>query len=133
MENADEYKKLGINSRKFSRTNLAENIPGNILALENVLQRIFSTNNSTYGRTSQNTKWSSAKYIVIKLPDEGTCVPWVQNGGIHGHSTVYKQRVLDVAILHPGNTHALIGKFYNYVLRRPSFREWIYGDWSPYI
>ena len=25
-------------------------------------------------------KWSSAKYIVTKLPDEGMCVPWVQNG-----------------------------------------------------
>ena len=48
-------------------------------------------------------------------------------------STVYKHRVLDVAILHPGNTHALIGKFCNYVLGRTFFREWIYGDWSPYI
>ena len=38
----------------------------------------------SYSRTSQNTKWSSAKYLVRKLPDEGTCVPWVQNGGIHG-------------------------------------------------
>ena len=36
------------------------------------------------GRTSQNTKWSLAKYLVRKLPDESTCVPWVQNGGIHG-------------------------------------------------
>ena len=45
-------------------------------------------------------------------------------------STVYKHRVLDVAILHLGNTHALIGKFCNYVLGRTSFREWIYGDWS---
>ena len=42
-------------------------------------------------------------------------------------STVYQHRVLDVAI------HALIGKFCNYVLGRTSFREWIYGDWSPYI
>ena len=25
-------------------------------------------------------KRSSAKYIVTKLPDEGMCVPWVQNG-----------------------------------------------------
>ena len=38
-------------------------------------------------------------------------------------STVYKHRVLGVAILHPGNTHALIGKFCNYVLGRTSFRE----------
>ena len=35
-------------------------------------------------------------------------------------STVYKHRVLGVAILHPGNTHALIGKFCNYVLGRTS-------------
>ena len=48
-------------------------------------------------------------------------------------SAVYKHRVLDAAILHPGNTHALIGKFCNYVLGRTSFRKWIYGDWSPYI
>ena len=48
-------------------------------------------------------------------------------------STVYKHRVLGVAILHPGNTHAPIGKFCKYVLGRTSFREWIYGDWSPYI
>ena len=48
-------------------------------------------------------------------------------------STVYKHRVLDVAILHPGNTHALIGKFCNYVLGRTSFREWIYGDWFDWI
>ena len=48
-------------------------------------------------------------------------------------STVYKHFVLDVAILHPGNTHALIGKFCNYVLGKTSFREWIYGDWSLYI
>ena len=48
-------------------------------------------------------------------------------------STVYKHRVLHVAILHPGNTYALIGKFCNYVLGRTSFRDWIYGDWSPYI
>ena len=40
---------------------------------------------------------------------------------------------LDVAILHPGNTHALIDKFCNYVLGKTSFREWIYGNWSPYI
>ena len=33
----------------------------------------------------------------------------------------------------PGNTHALIGKFCNYVLNRTSFRKWIYGDWYPYI
>ena len=39
----------------------------------------------SHGRTSQNTKWSSAKYLVRKLPGEGTCVSWVQNGGIHGH------------------------------------------------
>ena len=38
-------------------------------------------------------------------------------------STVYKHRVLCVAILHPGNTHALIGKFCNYVLGRTSFQE----------
>ena len=38
----------------------------------------------SYGRTSQNAKSSSAKYLVRKLPDEGTCVPCVQNGGIHG-------------------------------------------------
>ena len=37
----------------------------------------------SYGRTSQNTKWCSAKYLVTKLPDEGICVPWVQNGGIN--------------------------------------------------
>ena len=48
-------------------------------------------------------------------------------------STVYKHRVLGVAILHPGDIHALIGKFGNYVLCKTSFREWIYGDWSPYI
>ena len=48
-------------------------------------------------------------------------------------STVYKHRVLGFAILHPGNTHALIGKFCNYVLGRTSFRERVYGDWSPYI
>ena len=42
-------------------------------------------------------------------------------------STVYKYRVLGVAILHPRNTHALIGKFCNYVLGGTSFREWIYG------
>ena len=48
-------------------------------------------------------------------------------------STVYKHRVLGVAFLHPGNIHALIGKFYNYVLGRTSFQEWIYGDWSPHI
>ena len=48
-------------------------------------------------------------------------------------STDYKHRVLGVAILHPGNTHALIGKFCNYVFGRTSFRECIYGDWSPYI
>ena len=40
-------------------------------------------------------------------------------------STVYKHRVLAVAILHPGNTHALFGKFCNYVLDRTSFPEWI--------
>ena len=38
----------------------------------------------SYGRISQNTKWSSAKYLVRNFLDEGTCVPWVQNGGIHG-------------------------------------------------
>ena len=48
-------------------------------------------------------------------------------------STVYKHRVLGIAILHPGNIHALIGKFCNYVLGKTSFQEWIYGDWSPYI
>ena len=37
----------------------------------------------SYGCTSQNTKWSSAKYLVRKHPDEGTCVPWVQNGDAH--------------------------------------------------
>ena len=81
------------------------------------------------GRTSQNTKWSSAKYLVKKLPDEGTCVPGCKMAA----STVYKHRAMGVAILHPGNTHALIGKFFNYVLGRTSFREWKYGDWSPYI
>ena len=40
-------------------------------------------------------------------------------------STVYKHRVLGVAILHPGNTHALIGKFCEYVLGRTSIWEWI--------
>ena len=38
---------------------------------------------------------------------------------------VYKHRVLGFAILHPGNTHALIEKFCNYVLGRTSFREWM--------
>ena len=27
-------------------------------------------------------KWSSAKYTVTKLPEEGMCVPWVQNGEV---------------------------------------------------
>ena len=43
------------------------------------IRRIIS-----YGLTSQNTKWSSAKYLAMKLPDEITCVPWVQNGSIQG-------------------------------------------------
>ena len=50
-----------------------------------------------------------------------------------GPRVLYKHRVLGVAILHPGNTHAPILKFCNYVLGRTSFQEWIYGDWSPYI
>ena len=33
---------------------------------------------------TKNTKWSSAKYLIRKLPDDGACIPWVQNDGIHG-------------------------------------------------
>ena len=36
-------------------------------------------------------------------------------------STIYKHRVLSVTNLLPGNTHALIGKFCNYVLGTTSF------------
>ena len=48
----------------------------------------------SYGRTSQNTKWSSAKYLVRKLPDEGTSGSFV---------TMY------LAELHFGNGYMEIG------------------------
>ena len=55
--------------------------------------RLYIRRPISYGRTSQNTKWCSAKYLVTKLPDEGICVPWVQNGGINGFimETRYKE------------------------------------------
>ena len=74
-------------------------------------------------------KTSHIETIITK----GIKFSLLQAGSRIGLCTVSKRRVLDVAILHLGNTHALIGKFCNYVLGRTSFWEWIYGDWSPYI